>query len=380
MDDIDPAELVSALSRIPLFREIRNVFTNQTRPVNWQMAGEIAEALASTGSDSVPDPASGQSDFAEACRLAQLRITALTGFELLPGVTRIEMLERQEWARATLKDLAPYVERLANRLTGQISPSVPVVPLQGLVGAMSPFLIGSHMGLIVGYLAHKSLGQWDLCLPRGAVGRINVNLVNVVKLEKELGVDPKQFRMWLAFNEVAHELLFQAIPWARPYLLKLIESYVDAVMVDSAEIMVRLQSMADPEQMNMLMQRPEELFPMLRSPEQNALQDRIQSFMSVSEGYAGWVVERASSELLNQFDRIREGINRRQATRSSAEKMLEKLLGLDLSLGHKRAGERFIRALEDAGQLELLWKGPENLPELNEVSEPAKWLTRVAFS
>lgn len=379
MDDIDQADLVAALSEIPLFREIRNVLLNQSGPVNWDIARQISSAIARAGPRDVGASGHDLADFQQACRLAELRISALTGSQFLPGVTQVDMLRRSQWAQLNLDSLGPFMERLARRLSGQVSEGPPA-PVQALIGALGPFLMGAQLGLVVGYLSHKTLGQWDFCLPRTQTGRMYVNHPNLVRVEGQLGVDPKQFRLWIALHEVSHELLFQAVEWARPYFVGLVESYIDAASIDSTEIIGRMRGLNEPDEVARLMQQPEELFPMLRSPAQNEFVQRIQCFMSVAEGYSEWIVRETGLELLDQFDKIREGINRRRAERSSAEKMLEKLLGLDLEHEQHRAGERFISRVAHAGQLELLWKGPENLPTMNEIGEPAKWLTRLAFS
>jgi putative hydrolase len=355
------------------------VLLNQSRPVNWQIAGQIASAIAGAGPRDFGPTGQDLKDFQEACRIAELRVTALTSFELLPGITQIDMLTRSQWAQLNLDSLAPFMERLARRLSGQVSEGPPA-PVQALVSTLGPFAMGVQLGLVVGYLSHKSLGQWDFCLPRGQTGRLYVNHPNIARVEGELGVEPKQFRLWIALHEVTHELLFQAVGWARPYLVGLVESYIDAASIDSAEIIGQMRGLNDPDEVARLMQQPDELFPMLRSAAQNEFVERIQCLMSVAEGYSEWIVRETGLELLDQFDRIREGINRRRAERSSAEKMLEKLLGLDLEHEQHRAGERFISKVVHAGQLELLWKGPENLPTKIEIAEPAKWLTRLAFS
>ncbi len=379
MDDIDQADLIAALSEIPLFREIRNVLLNQSRPVNWDIARQITSAIAQAGPPEVGARGEDLRDFQQACRIAELRITALTSFELLPGITQVDMLTRSQWAQLNLDSLAPFIERLSRRLSGQASEGPPA-PVQALVSTLGPFAMGVQLGLVVGYLSHKTLAQWDFCLPRSQAGRLYVNHPNITRVERELGVDSKQFRLWIALHEVSHELLFQAVEWARSYLVGLVESYIDAASIDSAEIVGRMRGLNDPDEVARLMQQPEELFPMLRSPAQNEFVERIQCFMSVAEGYSEWIVREAGLDMLDQFDKIREGINRRRAERSSAEKMLEKLLGLDLEHEQHRAGERFISKVAHAGQLELLWKGPENLPGKIEIAEPAKWLTRLAFS
>ena len=119
---------------------------------------------------------------------------------------------------------------------------------------------------------------------------------------------------------------------------------------------------------------------MLITPPQQELAHQIESLMALLEGYTEWVMEQVGSELLPEFSKIREGLNRRKAERSSVERLLEGLLGIDLKPAQYRQGERFVRAVVGADQLSKLWESPATLPTPAELGEPTKWLSRVAFS
>jgi putative hydrolase len=128
------------------------------------------------------------------------------------------------------------------------------------------------------------------------------------------------------------------------------------------------------------MSHPEELLPMLITPPQQELARQIETLMALLEGYTEWVMEQVGSEMLPEFSKIREGLNRRKAERSSVERLLEGLLGIDLKPAQYRQGERFVRAVAGADQLSKLWGSPATLPTPDELGEPTKWLSRVAFS
>jgi coenzyme F420 biosynthesis associated uncharacterized protein len=230
---------------------------------------------------------------------------------------------------------------------------------------------------MAGYLSRRVLGQYDLSYPTGEPGRLYFVYPNIVDVETELGVDPKQFRMWIALHEVAHQLEFQSISWLKPYFISLIERYIDGAEIDSDEVAEKLRSLADPEQLARVLERPNELLPMLMTPSQQSVMAEIQGLMSVLEGFADWAMDEIGGELLPEAGKMREGMNRRRAERSMAQKLLEQLLGLDIKLEQYRAGERFVRAIVGAGRLQALWESPANLPSLEELAEPAKWLDRI---
>lgn len=377
MDGIDNSELTRRLLEIPLFRELNNALRGQPGPVDWRIAGQIAEAVAASGLKS-SKPSGGEIDeLHQACRVAELAVIGHSGLGPVKGVTDVRLLWRTQWAQVNLDALKPLSERLAAKLTGNASAGLGIGPVAPLIGAVSPFLMGSQMGLTVGFLSHKALGIWDLCLPRTGSGHLYFNYPNIVEVERELRVEPQQFRMWLSLREVAHEVLFQSVAWLRPHLTRLLEQYVDAAEIDSSQLASRLGNLNDPEELGTILQRPEDLFPLLRSPAQESLVERIQCVTSAAEGYSDWLVRKAGMGLTEAFDKIQEGMTRRRAERSSPERLFEKMFGLDLGNEQQRRGQRFVTTIAAAGEVDHLWEKPENLPDLGELAQPHRWLSRV---
>lgn len=380
MSDIDPIDLARALGEVPLFRELQRLLAAQSGPVNWEIASQIAQATSGAGGQG---PAPSEEETAEldaACRAAELRVVDHTGLEPT-AATQAILLDRGEWAEANRASFGPLIDRLATRLGGQMQPEGGQLGPAAMFGALAPFLLGLQVGFLLGYLSRRVLGQYDLCYPAPDSGRLYFVHPNIVQIEKELGFDPAQFRMWLALHEVTHQLEFQSIPWTRNHFVALLETYVDGAEVDSAEVTERLRGIADPDQLERLMQHPDELLPLLMSPAQQKVLEEIQAFMSVLEGFAEWTMMQVGNEILTEFEKMREGITRSRAERTSVERMLEQLIGLDLKREQYRAGEKFVRSVgaTDEG-LKRLWETPANLPTLDEVSEPTKWLSRVLFS
>ncbi|MEA2501001.1 MAG: hypothetical protein QOD01_1112 [Actinomycetota bacterium] len=388
-----------ALSSIPLFRELQRLLMSQSSPVNWEIAGQISTAVAQMrGSGDRPGPGE-QAEFEEDCRLAEMRVGQLTGLESPGSITKVEVVDRVEWAQANLEAIRPFMERLSAGLGGALSGGLgnlgglggfgatsgseeeaAAVPMSAALGMLGPLIFGLEVGFLMGFLSRRVLGQYDLCLPRGDGTRLWFVYPNIAEAQASLGLDARQFRMWLALHEVTHQLEFASIPWVRSHFTGLVERFIDAAEIDSGEAMSRLQSLGDPEQLSHLMSHPEELLPMLITPPQQELARQIETLMALLEGYTEWVMEEIGSELLPEFSKIREGLSRRKAERSSVERLLEGLLGIDLKPAQYRQGERFVRAVAGAGQLSKLWEGSATLPTPAELGEPTKWLSRVAFS
>lgn len=380
MDPIEPQDLARSLSEVPLFKELQRVIGAQAGPVNWEIAAQVAKAVASAGKPGFAPNDEDRSYFADACRLAELHITRTSSFEATSSLNDIRVMSRPEWAEANLEGFRDLIDRWATRMGSQMGGSPMAGPgPSSLVGAVGPLLFGLQIGFLIGYLSHRVLGQYDLCLPRKNSGSLYFVFPNIEKLEKELELEPQQFRLWLALHEVTHVLEFESVDWTRDHFVALVQRYIDAAQLDSAEVMGRLQRLSDPEELSRMMQHPEELMPMMMSDAQKEVLKEIQAFMSVLEGYSEWIMDAVGREILTEFDKMREAVTRMRAERSSAEKMFEALLGLDLKREQYRAGEKFVRAIAEAKVQDKLWEGPQNLPTIEEVSDPAAWLERVAF-
>src|SRR6478609_1316414 len=120
--------------------------------------------------------------------------------------------------------------------------------------------------------------------------------------------------------------------------------------------------------------REGDLLSLVTAPEQRALLDRAQATMSVLEGYAEHVMDAVGVDVLPSLPQLRAGLERRRSTRSAASRWLARLLGLDLKLRQYRLGKRFSDEVVAAAGIDALnrvWTGPEALPTLPELEDPA---------
>jgi hypothetical protein len=102
--------------------------------------------------------------------------------------------------------------------------------------------------------------------------------------------------------------------------------------------------------------------------------------VSLVGAWARHEVQRAIEGRLPSFGRIDEVLRRRRAERGDGEQLLSSLLGLDLKPRDETIGDRFVLAVEEARGPEGLRRAldhPENLPDAEEMADPARWLQRT---
>jgi uncharacterized protein (DUF2342 family) len=86
------------------------------------------------------------------------------------------------------------------------------------------------------------------------------------------------------------------------------------------------------------------------------------------------------AQLLPGFGDLQEAYRRRSSSKSVLDQLIWKFTGLDLKLQQYRRGEAFAKAVYDAhgmNALNLAWKGPEQMPRLEELDHPERWYRRV---
>jgi putative hydrolase len=106
---------------------------------------------------------------------------------------------------------------------------------------------------------------------------------------------------------------------------------------------------------------------------------RMQALMSLLEGHASFVMNEVARDHVNDVDRMRRALSaRRRASRP--ERTLQRAIGFEQKIKQYDTGERFVRAIVDRAGMStfnLVWRSAGDLPTLDEIGEPERWLARV---
>jgi coenzyme F420 biosynthesis associated uncharacterized protein len=186
------------------------------------------------------------------------------------------------------------------------------------------------------------------------------------------------FRTWIALHETAHAFEFEAHPWLRPYLAGRLERQLALLSGDAASLgrggvrgLGRVLRRGDPG--DHWMER-------LMGEEQRRLFRETQAVMSLLEGFSDYIMDEVGRDFVPDVERISARFHERRENRSTFERAVMRLTGLDLKMEQYKRGERFVRAIAAAGgaaALNRLWESPATLPSSEEIAEPRAWLRRV---
>jgi coenzyme F420 biosynthesis associated uncharacterized protein len=353
-------------------------------PVAWDVALGVARQAVRVVGDPVSDAevASLQEELSEVTARAERLVEAASGLRAVGAPTRAKVVTRQGWAEANVGSfrrlLRPLGERLAARSRRSLTPA-------------SAIAAGVEVGLVLGWLSGRVLGQYDL-LPgeaggagegagsEGAGGAVYYVAPNSLGLERLHGFPPSQFRLWIALHEVTHRLQFTGVPWMRQHFLGIVERGTDLATPDLGSLLASLRraALAVREGRNPLAEGG--IVALLATSEQLATLQEAQALMSLLEGHSDVVMSKAAAEEIPEASRFAATLHERRTSASGLARAVQQVIGLEQKMLQYAEGERFVEALLEAGGDELLakvWTAPEMLPSLEEVREPGRWVARA---
>jgi putative hydrolase len=359
-------------------------------PVSWDAARQFAVQVATGGvTESNPDPIE-RIRFEELSRVAELRVGDATGLatSTTGAVVTVVPVTRTEWARRTLDGWRPLLERLSTSLTtagaeGQGEPSDDPLTsmLQGFSAAFGPLLFGMQAGAMVGHLAGRALGQYDLPIPRPPADELVVVADNVRAFGEEWSLPDDDLRLWICLSELTtHAVL--GVPHVRARLDELLHTYVGAFRVDGSALESRLGDVdpTDPEALQRALGDPAALLGAIQSPEQRALLPRLEALVAAIVGYVDHVMDQVGTTLIGSYGMITEALRRHRVEAGEGDRFVEHLLGLEVSQRVYDRGSAFVEGVvERAGAdgLAQLWANERTLPTANEIDAPGLWLARI---
>jgi coenzyme F420 biosynthesis associated uncharacterized protein len=354
-----------------------------TSPVSWDVAERVAAWFASARSPIGPSSpplddateARLRDDFAEFTARAEELVVEVTGLRPLSGPPRAVVVDRAQWARQNISSFRRLLDPLLAKAQGAAA-------MPGPLGNAARATAGAQLGLVLGWMAGRVLGQYDLLLTEGDDSGDLVSYVgpNIVAMERRHGFDPRQFRLWIALHEVTHRCQFTAVEWLRPHFLSLVDEVLTGMTPDPRRLMDTVRRAADAARQGRNPLEDAGILGLVAPPEQLAVIGRIQAMMSLLEGHGDVTMNRAGAGEVPDAPRFARVLHERRNRASFPARLLQQLLGIEAKLKQYAQGERFIAAVESAGGPELLarvWEGPDMLPTMEEIREPSRWVTRV---
>jgi coenzyme F420 biosynthesis associated uncharacterized protein len=336
--------------------------------VDYDLAVRTAARLAPAGPQLTrPEAADVVRELRGLAVAAEEHVRAVTGL-VPPGEPGpATVVDRPGWAEANVDGFRVVLEPLASKL--QTTQAAWAVRATGTVA-------GVQIGGTLSWLSTKVLGQYEAFTADGKPGRLLLVAPNIVETERRLGADPHDFRMWVTLHEVTHRTQFTAVPWLHDHVRSEIDALLSAASLDDpSALLERLKDIATG------LPQGKSLVELLQTPEQRLVLDRVTAFMSLLEGHAEHVMDGVGPSVVPTVRDIRVRFDARRRERGGAlDRVLRRLLGLDLKALQYAEGKAFVDAV--VGRVGMdgfnrVWEAPETLPTRVEIRQPLDWVRRV---
>ena len=347
--------------------------------VDWELAQRVAAGALLLKPSPASYRSSGlQGQFDELTARAEELVSASTGWHSAHGNARAKVTDRPGWAAANVRSMERLVGPTLRELQDRRG-----VKLSGPMLSVGRAISGVQLGLMLAYMATRVLGQYDLLInDEATVDQDLVSYVgpNIMAVEEQYGFAPNQFRLWLALHEVTHRLQFTAVPWLRDHFLGLVSELIGPLAGDPMGFAEAVRRMADEVRAGRNPAREAGVIGMLATPEQRLALSKISGMMSLLEGHGDVTMDRAGAAEVPGAAHFSRVLHERRTQARGLTKLVSKLLGLDAKMRQYAEGERFVESVEASGGPSLLarvWEGPELLPTLEEIRDPAAWVARA---
>jgi putative hydrolase len=393
---------------LPFFGDLAKLL-GQGGGVPWDAARSLALAVATEGQSEPNVEPVERIKLEQLARVAELHVANVSGLSTTVGGRELSVMpvNRALWATKTLDAFRPLLEKLATAL------GTPVAgdegddedelsrqelaelglsdddPMSAVIGpmlqAMQPTMVAMTAGSMVGHLARRSFGQYDLPIPRPLTGELMIVVPNLDAFGEEWSLPPDDLKLWICIHEIAHHAVL-GVPHVRARLDDLIGRFATGFRNDPHAFEDHLRDLETSDESDLLGQlqqvlgEPGALLGAIQSDAQRALKPQLEATVAVVAGVVDHVMDQVGTKLIGSYRMLTEALRRRRVETSEADRFVERLIGLELTQATYDRGAAFVDGVvERAGEegLSRLWEGERMLPSPPEVDAPGLWLARI---
>ncbi|WP_245569643.1 zinc-dependent metalloprotease [Gordonia shandongensis] len=371
--------------------------------VDWGLAASVGRRIARPGPRITRYTAdAARAELLDASVRAEGPVRDVTGLADGLAVPTARVLDRSGWIEAAATSMPAMLSALPDPAVTDPAATDPAATDPGATGfdgtgtgsdtgdrepaqrggGLGAKMAGAQAGGLLAFLSSAILGQYDPFSAdpeTGDPGVLMLVMPNIIAVERQLRVDPSDFRLWVCLHEVTHRVQFSANPWLADYMRSNVGVLTDADDDSVAAMVTRITE-------GLRGGRPREkgvigLMQLLQSPEQYAAFERVLVLGTLLEGHADHVMDAVGPAHVPTVATIREAFDRRRsAPRNPVQRLLRALIGMDAKMAQYVRGKAFVDHVVDAVGMpafNTVWTSPETMPLMSEIDQPDRWIERV---
>jgi coenzyme F420 biosynthesis associated uncharacterized protein len=341
--------------------------TTVGRAVDWQFAATVGARLVR------PAPPASEytrrqaiDELTTSARAAEIPVREVTALDTGGPVPEARIVDRPSWIRAateSMRVMTGGTDKPKGFLTGRIT--------------------GAQTGAVLAFVSSGILGQYDPFSADG--GCLLLVYPNVIAVERQLRVQPSDFRLWVCLHEVTHRVQFSANPWLAGYMSDALGVLTSDAGEDVAKVVGRLADFVR-DRRDGVSDGPNSsgVIGLLRAvqsePQRQAL-DQLLVLGTLLEGHADHVMDAVGPAVVPSVATIRRRFDERRKRRQPPlQRLLRALLGIDAKLSQYTRGKTFVDGVVGRvgmDRFNAVWSGPAALPRPDEIENPQRWIDRV---
>jgi coenzyme F420 biosynthesis associated uncharacterized protein len=362
-------------------RSMPELVDSDTRLIDWEKSRSIAVNMNRAAALTAPERERLDTYYRDLVERSMPVVSNYVGIAVPTSKLQTFAFDRVDWINANVeafKQILGPLEALVPDANGHRTAA------GSLLSGANRRIMSAEVALLLGYLARRVLGQYDIALlgrePMES-GKLYFVEPNIAAVERNLKLPADEFRIWLALHETTHVFEFEGFPWVRSYFNEMLERYFEYLKADAQELGKGIRNLKIfVDRIRSSDKSTSSLIESLMNEEQRSLFNRMQAMMCVVEGYSNHVMNAVGRDLLSDYDSISRKFEHRQQHRSYAEQLFARLTGLDMKIEQYRQGQRFVDEIVQTHGHDfalMVWDRPENLPSLDEIKDPQSWVRRV---
>jgi uncharacterized protein (DUF2342 family) len=362
-----------------MFGDIFNILGQQGPNAWFDTATQLALNVA-RGADGDPNPLPAERQrLEEWAPLVGRHVDALFEVSSDPVVVGVN---RSTLTVAALAQWRPLLEPLVTPAPplGQLAEFDDNPMMAQMAAALGPLFTGFQMGSVAGHFSERAWSLAALPLPRLNHDRLLV--VNNLKAFADAWSLPTDevYVFALAQEFVASLVLCQ--PGTGDALRALLLDGVREAAQAQGDLMTRLQSMIDPEDLSSLMANPESLLDGIEMPGETSATRAINAAISVLLAVFEAAAHEITTAIFGPRPALVEAYRRHRRSDARGEDAAAALFGIATQGEHHDLAQAFVAAVRDEhglGAFDALLR-VDGLPSDAELRDPAQWYQRVTNS
>ncbi|MBW4077867.1 MAG: zinc-dependent metalloprotease [Acidobacteria bacterium] len=362
-----------------MFGDIFNLLGQQGPDAWFQTATQLALNIA-RGEDGDPNPQPIERQrIEELAPLVGRHVDALFEVAREPVVTAVN---RSALTLAALAQWKPLIEPMI----ATPHPASTALDLEEnqmmaqLMATIGPLFTGFQMGSVAGHFSERAWSLAVLPLPRLSDERLLV-VNNLASFAEAWSLERDEVYVFALAQEFVASLVLTQ-PGTGDALRALLIDAVREASAAQSDIMTRLQTMINPEDLSSIMSNPEALLDGIELPEDTEATRAINAAASVLSAFFEHAAHQITTALLGPRPALVEAYKRHRRSDARGEDAAAALFGISTQGPHHDLAHDFVHSLSAShglGVFDALLR-VDGLPSHDELTDPDAWFQRVTTS